>query len=242
MEARDDLNDRRLGDNGSPRTSPPEFNGSQCSQLYINCCFALSLGGLYFLVAQSLNKTQGALFWWVPLSFYLVFTIWREYSVYYIPLQHYRPTPESDSEEFVTLTITLILGIFPVLCAQKPRWSLITILILVIFNLIKLRQMRTALTIAPVRPRLALEALAIFSNRLWCYCAILAVMILMTWIFGSLCSDALLNVISALLPLAIHLVARVLYRDFFEFGAPNRLNPTPIQYIQSVASAWPINR
>lgn len=222
----------------------PPFNGSQCSQLFINCCFALSLSGVFLLVCEAFKNTANRYYiWWVPLAIYLIFTIWRQYSTYYIPIQHYRPSPESDSEELTTLLITLMLASFGPICMYLPQWALAYLGALVLLNLFKIRQMKRILNIAPKIPQNALVALRVFSNKLLCYLGvILVVLIPIVLAFQSNWEAWVFAMLVGITPVVLHLVALWLYRDFFEHHAQATTALTAQAYIAEIAAAWPPGR
>jgi hypothetical protein len=217
----------------------PPFNGSQCSQLFINCCFALSLSGVFLLVCEAFKNAANRYYiWWVPLAGYLIFTIWRQYSTYYIPVQHYRPTPESDSEELTTLLITLMLASFAPICMYLPQWALVYLGALVLLNLFKIRQMKHILNDAPKVPPNALFALQDFSKRLWCYFGILVLLIAIVFAFLSNLEPWLFAMLAGIAPLPLHFAARWLYRDFCKRRAQTT-SLTAQAYIAEIAAAWP---
>jgi hypothetical protein len=216
-----------------------EFNSSQSSQLFINCCFALSLSAMFWALSEA-SKNQSLYLIWMPLTVYLIFTVWRQYSVYYIPLQYYRRKAESEFGELITLIITFMLAAFSLVCLYWPHWSLTCLFLILLFNLIKLRQMRVTLTKAPrqTEAEKAIEALKVFRNRLWFYLAILFILIILMLVFQADTKEWTFSLISAFLPLGAHLLARLLYSNFLELGKPRKPDITADEYIEYVASAW----
>src|SRR4051795_5378969 len=98
-----------------PQVGGLAFNNSQSSQLFINCCFALSFSGVFFILGEALHN-KALLIAWLPFTVYLTFLIWRQYRIYCLPVQFYRPEPESDKEEITTLVITLLVAGFTFSC------------------------------------------------------------------------------------------------------------------------------
>jgi hypothetical protein len=214
--------------------SRQQFNTAQSSQLFINCCFALSLSGVIVIVSEAF-KTSPAKLFWIPLSIYLIFSIWRQYSIYYIPLQYYRGKAESDMEEFVTLLITLMLATFCLVCVYLPHWSLVALFSVIVLNLYKIKQMRKALKAAPNKADLADKELATFTFKLWIYLFLTFVMILLVWIYHSEEPGIEYYLFAAIGPLPLQFVVRLIFRDF---SGDHTVAQEADKYIASIAAAW----
>lgn len=215
--------------------SGPEFNNAQSSQLFINCCFAISFGGEIWLVNKVIDTGLYYIFW-LPLSVYLLYVVWRQYCVYYIPLQYYRNKPESEPEEIITLLITLLLGTFAFFCVYLPHFSWLCIVAIIVLNLIKVKQMKKNLSDAPNVPSQALNQLHILSLRLWVYLGVLAALYIPVLVYDKkaplswryhLCMGGT--------PIVVYVFAKKIFDNLYQ-PYPSPLLPE--DYIKSIAAAW----
>lgn len=219
-----------------PQVGASAFNSSQSSQLFINCCFALSFSGVFFILGEALhNKTL--LIAWLPFTVYLTFLIWRQYRIYCLPVQYYRPEPESDREEITTLVITLLVAGFTFSCVYAPYLTFVLLALIILLNLEKLRQIKNVLLTAPQRPNDAINDLQVFGRHLWIYLLFLVILFVVVMAFDKQLGETLFLLISALVPLMIYGIAQLSYREFVR-GANAKIMLTPKEYIESVATAF----
>ncbi len=217
----------------------PEFNSSQSSQLFINCCFALSLSAMFWALTEA-SKDKWTYISWVPLTVYLIFVVWRQYSGYCIPLQFYRQGPESDMEELITLVVTFLLAAFSLVCLNWPRWSWTLLFAVLVFNLIKLKQMKVVLRSAPatVYAGAAIKALDVFRNRIWIYICLLLVLMVILFTYPDPIDDWTFSVIGGIVPLAVHFAAQAIHTNLFVSDQPDAPDTSVEGYLASVAAAW----
>jgi hypothetical protein len=209
------------------------FNYSQSSLVFINCCFALSLTGVLLLLQAALAVHHSYLFWWSPLAVYLVFVIWRQYSLYYIPLQYFRNIPETESEEFATLSITILLFVYMLLAAGNSRatpWLLLTIIAL---NIIKVHQMKCWLKVAPKSADVARSMLRVLSWRLMLYLCCLLFLNILLWTFTL--EESRYALTAGFIPLVGQILAQAL---FVAAGPKLKMRYSPQAYLQSISDAW----
>lgn len=173
--------------NAQVHPTVPPFRSSQASQLFISCCFALSLTGVFWLIAAALDTgpppTSKAAFevkhvdlWFVPLALYLIFIVWRQYASYYIPVQYYRDRGEGEMEELTTFFITIVLAAYPVVCVYFRIYSPLLLLFLIGLNLAKIDQMKRLLPESQ-ELKYAHATLDEFRRRLWFYAAALLILV-----------------------------------------------------------------
>src|SRR3954463_1821789 len=138
----------------SRRSSRRTLDHSQGSLVFINACFALALGGLFYVATKSLEMYRNrelpypqfiASVLWLLLAGYLVFVVWRQYSTYVIPLQQARNTLESFGEQIATFLVTVFLTVIGISCVFFPRWTLFLLGVLISLTLKKVQQMRKVL-------------------------------------------------------------------------------------------------
>ena len=211
----------------------PEFNSSQSSQLFVNCCFALSFGAVLFILTEALK--QPLLLTWLPLTVYLTFLVWRQYRIYCLPVQYYRPEPESDGEEIVTLAITVFVALFTFSCIQAPLFSYVSFASIILLNLWKLRQIRNVLLSAPRQPSAAISDLQVFARHLWIYLVLLGLLLIVATAFHAYLGPKGFLLITALVPLLIYSGVQRVYR---EFSPQWKTQMSPKQYIESIALAF----
>jgi len=230
------LNNQNALNNGchAELLARPGFNTSQSSQLFINCCFALSLSGVFFTAIEALQKNLVYLFW-IPFTMYLVFLIWRQYSIYYIPLQFYRNKPTTDFDELITFVITLSLGAYPVICIYFQHWSIVCLAGIIGLNLIKVKQMCSMLQQAPKPASDAVNTLKDFSYRLITYIGMLGVIFALLLFQQSNLSERCYSIIVGLIvPVVVYPLTRGIYVSI----RGNRVVPLSSEvYIKLVSSS-----
>ncbi|MFL6263664.1 MAG: hypothetical protein ACJ76Y_28555 [Thermoanaerobaculia bacterium] len=156
---------------GTPLVPEPDnrvLDLSQGSLVFINACFALALGGLFYVTTKSLDEYKvGELSWsqfaasleWLLLATYLVFVVWRKYSTYVIPLQQARNELEPHQEQVATFLVTVWLTLISIFCLVLLRWRLVLLGILILLTLNKVRQMRGVLAEKLPTSKLAVVAI-----------------------------------------------------------------------------------
>ncbi len=218
-------------------TPKQPLTGFQASQLFINCCFALSLAGILGLFAAAVATKTFSSCWPIPLSLILVFTVWRQYYRYYIPLQAYRCRPETESEELVTLLTTLTLGALPIVYAAKPLFGLVAILITLVLTWLKLHQMERALPrnngTTAIRPMLR-----DYKVRLYIYASLLLLGIVIYLAIGPSSKNptGMELFFTSVGPLPLYWLARWFYRDLYLKGHGVIEWST---YDEELAKLWP---
>lgn len=222
-------------------TSPVRFDPTQSSLVFINCCFAISLTGPILLMgrAQQNPETWKRLLPGVALGIWLTFSVWRQYALYYIPLQFYRERPEFDSEEFTTLLITLALFAVSFFFAETPDstpWCLAVVLVLTIA---KLKQMTKSLDSAPCPEGLkfARTEFREYTQKLVIYLILVGVlMVLLNVGFRDLLNQSTFRALLwGLLPIFLQPVANFVRSALF--AKPHV--PNPDMYLQCLEAAWP---
>jgi hypothetical protein len=216
------------------------FNFAQSSQLFINCCFAISFGGVFFVAIEGL-KTSSSIPWTI-LSIYVVFAVWRQYSNYLIPLQFYRNKAESYTEEMTTFAITFALALFPVVCFHLPGLSLIALFVVLLLNILKLEQMKRAIRLAPRQEEaeLALEQLSVFSIRLGIHLGILVLLFALLFIPKNLSKGefTFAVVVTVTSCLANIFFVQWIYTNVHSLNKLTRSDYSVEEYVQAIASAW----
>ena len=218
------------------------FNSAQSSQLFINCCFAVSFGGVFYVTTEAIKKSV-LLLVWTLLSLYVLFFVWRQYSNYLIPLQFHRNELESNWEEGITLAITFVLALLPVICLYLPHWSLLPLFAVVVLNIWKLAQMKRAIRQAPnfQKAKLAFEQLSVFNIKLWIHLRILFLLIALVAVYQHLLTNEVVFawVVTAVSVIVNFFVVPWIYKNVDGLGRPDLSLPNAQEYVDAIASAWP---
>lgn len=199
------------------------FNSTQSSQLFINCCFAIAFAGMFLVCTEALRTAKESgrylapMWFWILLSGYVMFAVWRQYSNYLIPLQFYRNKPELDKEEAITLAITFALALFPVAIFYLPRLSLAPLLIIILLNIVKIFQMKSAVDAASsCSPKdQVLSCLTVFRDRLYIQLSLVLIFLTVV-VLDKLCFHVL-NPAGWTFVLIVGLFPGILYIPFYRW-------------------------
>lgn len=210
------------------------FNTSESSLVFINCCFALSLTGVLLLLQTALSVNHHYLLWWSPLAVYLVFVVWRQYSLYYIPLQYFRNIFETEVEELSTLIITILLFVLILLATANSRATPWFLLAIILINIIKVKQMLAWLRGAPKPVDVALSILNTLLSRLVIYFFCLLFLNVFLWTYTL--EEEWYAVTAGFIPL----VGQIITQLIFIIGGWKSLSlrNSPQDYLQSISDAW----
>jgi hypothetical protein len=219
------------------RPSPRRFDLTQGSLVFINTCFAIAFGSIYTLIVEAFARDatqidRWADIIWAAFAGYLVFTVWRQYSTYYIPLQFHSQAGETFLQEATTLLITVCLALTALCAAKKPEITPIFMILLIVLNVAKLEQMSATLR-RKTSTQLAVSELAHFKKRLLIYLGILLGLTFVTWSFGEGWDRSTYAIVVASTAVVATVFTPVVYRRIF-IETP----VMPGQYARSIECAW----
>jgi hypothetical protein len=223
---------RRNGEEASRR-----FDWLQSSLVFINTCFAVSFTGVFILLESCFDSETPievlARIAWAALATYLIIIVWRQYTMYYIPLQFHSQTLESVGAEVKTFAITLVLGLIGISAARRPAAAPLLLIVLILLNLLKLREMRDTLRPKWPHTMLAIEELRHLARKLRLNLFLLMAVLIILFAYSHYWSQSTASLIAALSAFVLHPVVQPLYRNMYLSH-----QPSPEQYNETIAQAW----
>jgi len=219
------------------RASVRRFDLTQSSLVFINTCFAIAFGSIYTLILEAFSVTASnsdrlADVTWSILAGYLVFTVWRQYSTYYIPLQFHSQKAETSWQEMTTLLITVTLALVAVCAAKEPAVTPVFLILLILLNVAKLKQMRSTLRHKGNATVQAINHLTHFAKRLLIYLGILIGLTFVAWTYGEKWSSSTYAIVVATSAIVTTVLTPVVHRRLF--GQTS----SPDDYTKTIETAW----
>jgi hypothetical protein len=209
-------------------------DGFQSSLVFINCCFAVALGGAFSVAPGVSTGAQFSNILLTGLGVYLVYTLWRQYTLYYIPMQYFRPHIEPLRYEATTLAVTIALAFVAPAFNKWPRCGTLLLVGIVSLSWLKVRQLQATLCMAPSPPSVALEELRGLSYRLMVNLVASMAVAVLVFCYIKVYPTAKFGIyLIPFLPLISELVA-----PFSEAWHPNQQSKGPEEYYLSLSTAW----
>jgi hypothetical protein len=211
------------------------FDLTQASLVFINTCFALAFGSLYTLLQAGYSSSgvhRVAAFLWAGVAGHIAYNVWRQYSIYYIPLQFHSQRLESATEEFTTLSITACIALIALNADRRPIITECLLLTLLILNLRKVKQMCGTLE-GKAAESVALKELSYFRKRLTFYIWLLGAISIFTITWPGHWDPAKLAIVLAIAAFLCAFLTPRAYRALF------REEPIgPDEYRRCLAELW----
>lgn len=214
------------------------LDATQSSLVFINTCFALAFGGVFFLLTDFFAAPtvieRVAYLSWAALATYLIIVVWRQYTTYYIPLQFYSQSLESLGAELSTFIITLVLGLIAISASKAPMLGPVLLIILILLNLVKLREMRITLRRRLPTTKVAVEELRHLARKLRLNLFFLSNVLMLLCAYHHFLQRGVYSIIVVAASFLLHAAAQPLYRNIYV-----GYEAQPELYSATIAIAWP---
>ena len=169
------------------------------------------------------------------LATYLIVTVWRQYSTYYIPIQFHSAQQDPFPDEGTTVLITITLALIPIAASRSPTFTPYALICLICANLYKLRSIRSILRPLPAVTQ-ATDELRHLARKLRFNLGCLVMVSLILYAEPFQITPRTFAILTSLAVLLLHGYVQVLYPTLYAF------QPRPLLYTECVARAFHLSR
>ena len=214
---------------------PDKFHYAVSAQLFLSICFAQALSGSLLLVDFSAREADKAhVLFCLPLSLWVLLIVWRQYGLYYLPVQHYRQCADTIQADSVTLFITVLLGVLPVLCGHNQALVPFCLMAVIILTFMKVNELESLFDQNDPDSQEAREAFFFLRKQLLVYLAVVLAISITYWLLGSYLTDYGRSVVIGMVFLLGYFGTRWILTDFFGRADLPRLVKDPDAYNEAV--------